>query len=262
MICSTPALAPNSQLDDQDLLRYSRHILLDEIGIEGQQAISQAHVLLIGAGGLGSPAALYLASAGVGTLTIVDDDRVELSNLQRQIIHSTASLGQNKALSAKAAAAAINPQIKINAIPSRATASELDQLVATADLVLDCCDNFTTRHAVNRACVQHKVPLVSGAAVRFDGQLTTFDARQVNAPCYHCLFGEEGEASDGPCATFGVFAPLVGVIGAAQAAEALKVIMGIGSPLIGRLQILDGRNMAWREMRYKKDPACPVCGHH
>ncbi|MDW5416039.1 molybdopterin-synthase adenylyltransferase MoeB [Iodobacter sp. CM08] len=258
----SPSIANEAELSDQDLLRYSRHILLDEIGIEGQQAISNAHVLLIGAGGLGSPAALYLASAGVGTLSIVDDDHVELSNLQRQIIHSTASLGQNKAISAKAAASAINPQIKINAITTRATAAELNKLVAAADIVLDCCDNFATRHAVNRACVAHKVPLVSGAAVRFDGQLTTFDARLGNAPCYHCLFGEEGETSDGPCATFGVFAPLVGIIGAAQAAEALKLLMRVGTPLIGRLQLLDARNMAWREMRYKQDPACPVCKHH
>jgi molybdopterin-synthase adenylyltransferase len=191
MICATSPqpFASKDDPSDQDLLRYSRHILLDEIGIEGQQAISNAHVLLIGAGGLGSPAALYLASAGVGTLSIVDDDHVELSNLQRQIIHSTANLGQNKALSAKAAASAINPQIKINAITTRATAAELNQLVAAADIVLDCCDNFATRHAVNRACVMHKVPLVSGAAVRFDGQLTTFDSRLGNAPCYHCLFG-------------------------------------------------------------------------
>ncbi|NHQ85060.1 molybdopterin-synthase adenylyltransferase MoeB [Iodobacter sp. HSC-16F04] len=247
-------------MDDQALLRYSRHILLDEIGIEGQEKISQAHVLLIGAGGLGSPAALYLASAGVGTLTIVDHDQVDLSNLQRQIIHSTASLGQNKARSAAQTIYALNPHIRVNALSTRATDKELDQLVAAADIVLDCCDNFATRHAVNRACVTHKVPLVSGAAVRFDGQLTAFDSRLDNAPCYHCLFGEEGEASDGPCATFGVFAPLVGMIGAAQAAEALKLIIGLGSPLIGRLQLLDARNMQWREMRYKRDPACPVCG--
>ncbi|PHV01911.1 molybdopterin-synthase adenylyltransferase MoeB [Iodobacter sp. BJB302] len=247
-------------MDDQALLRYSRHILLDEIGIEGQEKISQAHVLLIGAGGLGSPAALYLASAGVGTLTIVDNDQVDLSNLQRQIIHSTASLGQNKAQSAAQAIYALNPHIRVNALSTRASNKELDQLVAAADIVLDCCDNFATRHAVNRACVRHKVPLVSGAAVRFDGQLTAFDSRLDNAPCYHCLFGEEGEASDGPCATFGVFAPLVGMIGAAQAAEALKLILGLGSPLIGRLQLLDARNMQWREMRYKRDPACPVCG--
>ncbi|MEJ2793351.1 molybdopterin-synthase adenylyltransferase MoeB [Iodobacter sp. LRB] len=259
-VCPNPSASCEDTLDDQALLRYSRHILLDEIGIEGQEKISQAHVLLIGAGGLGSPAALYLASAGVGTLTIVDNDQVDLSNLQRQIIHSTASLGQNKAQSAAQAIYALNPHIRVNALSTRASNKELDQLVAAADIVLDCCDNFATRHAVNRACVRHKVPLVSGAAVRFDGQLTAFDSRLDNAPCYHCLFGEEGEASDGPCATFGVFAPLVGMIGAAQAAEALKLILGLGSPLIGRLQLLDARNMQWREMRYKRDPACPVCG--
>lgn len=257
---NSPLPSDTTDFADQDLLRYSRHILLDEIGIEGQEKLSAAHALIIGAGGLGSPVALYLASAGIGTLTIVDDDHVELSNLQRQIIHTSASLGQNKALSAAEAIKALNPHIKVNAITTRASGDVLNQLVARATIVLDCCDNFVTRHAVNRACVAHKVPLVSGAAVRFDGQLTTFDARNKEAPCYHCLFGEEGDASDGPCATFGVFAPLVGIIGAAQAAEALKVIMGLGTALTGRLQLLDARNMVWREMRYKRDPACPVCG--
>ncbi|WP_028456199.1 HesA/MoeB/ThiF family protein [Chitinilyticum litopenaei] len=256
--CPTRSAAVD--LDDDSLLRYSRHILLDELGVEGQQRICAGHALIIGAGGLGSPASLYLASAGVGTLTIVDDDHVDLTNLQRQIVHTESRVGMNKAESARATLAALNPHITINAVTTRATDAELAELVAAADVVLDCCDNFTTRHAVNRACVAARVPLVSGAAVRFDGQLTVFDARQDEAPCYHCLFGEDGEASDSPCATFGVFAPLVGIIGAAQAAEALKILSGCGTPLTGRLQLLDAREMRWREMKYKRDPACPVCG--
>jgi molybdopterin/thiamine biosynthesis adenylyltransferase len=248
------------ELDDDQLLRYSRHILLDELGIEGQEKISAAHVLMIGAGGLGSPLALYLASAGVGTLTIIDDDEVDLTNLQRQIVHTEARVGHNKAQSAKVTLSALNPHITITAINERADAQRLAQLVAAADVVVDCCDNFETRHAVNRACVAAKKPLVSGAAVRFDGQITTFDSRQTGAPCYHCLFGEDGDANDSPCATFGVFAPLVGIIGAAQAAETLKVITGCGEVLHGRLQLYDARSARWREMRYKKDPACPVCG--
>ncbi|MBM5573862.1 molybdopterin-synthase adenylyltransferase MoeB [Deefgea sp. CFH1-16] len=254
-----PTRSAQIDLDDNALLRYSRHILLDEIGIEGQTALSQAHVLVIGAGGLGSPVTLYLASAGIGTLTIVDDDHIDLSNLQRQIVHTEDRVGQNKALSAKQTLEALNSQIRIIALNERASSERLLELVAAADIVVDCCDNFATRHAINRACVASKTPLVSGAAVRFDGQLTVFDARIDGAPCYHCLFGEEGEANDGPCATFGVFAPLVGIIGAAQAAEALKVLMGLGETLIGRLQLYDARTARWREMKYKQDPICPVC---
>ena len=233
--------------------------MLDEIGIEGQQHISSAHVLIIGAGGLGSPAALYLAAAGVGTLTIADADEVDLTNLQRQIVHTQARVGQNKARSAQQSLQQINPDIHINPLPERLAGARLDELVAQASVVLDCCDNFATRHAVNRACVAARVPLVSGAAVRFDGQLTTFDLRDQANPCYHCLFSEEGEISDSPCASFGVFAPLTGIIGAAQAAEAIKLITGVGQSLAGRLQLLDARDLSWREMRYKKDPACPVC---
>ncbi|WP_051534618.1 HesA/MoeB/ThiF family protein [Deefgea rivuli] len=255
-----PTRTAKIDLDDAALLRYSRHILLDEIGIEGQTALSNAHVLVIGAGGLGSPVALYLASAGIATLTIVDDDVVDLTNLQRQIIHTEASVGSNKAESAKHSLSQLNSQINIIALAERATGERLLELVRAADIVVDCCDNFATRHAINRACVATKTPLVSGAAVRFDGQLTVFDSRVAGAPCYHCLFSEDGEDSDSPCATFGVFAPLVGMIGAAQAAEALKVLMGLGETLIGRLQLFDARNSRWREMKYKQDPHCPVCG--
>lgn len=255
-----PTRSADIDLDNQTLLRYSRHILLDDIGIEGQTAICNAHVLVIGAGGLGSPVALYLASAGVGTLTIVDDDVVDLTNLQRQIIHTEASVGRNKAESAKHTLSQLNSQIHLVALAERASGERLLELVNAADVVVDCCDNFATRHAINRACVATKTPLVSGAAVRFDGQLTVFDSRIAGAPCYHCLFGEDGDATDGPCATFGVFAPLVGMIGAAQAAEALKVLMGLGDTLIGRLQLFDARSSRWREMKYKQDPHCPVCG--
>nr|WP_314901020.1 molybdopterin-synthase adenylyltransferase MoeB [uncultured Deefgea sp.] len=255
-----PTRSAQIDLDDAALLRYSRHILLDEIGIEGQTALCNAHVLIIGAGGLGSPVALYLASAGIGTLTIVDDDDVDLTNLQRQIVHTEDRVGQNKAQSAAVTLQQLNSQIDIHPLAERASGDRLLELVNAVDVVVDCCDNFATRHAVNRACVASKTPLVSGAAVRFDGQLSVFDSRIAGAPCYHCLFEEEGEANDGPCATFGVFAPLVGIIGAAQAAETLKVIMGLGEPLIGRLQLFDARTSRWREIKYKQDPNCPVCG--
>lgn len=252
-----PVVAP--ELNDAQLLRYSRHILLDEFGIEGQMQVARSHALIIGAGGLGAPAALYLAAAGVSRITIADADTVDLTNLQRQIVHTQARVGQNKAHSAQATLQQINAEIEITPLAERLAGARLAELVASADVVLDCCDNFATRHAVNRACVAARVPLVSGAAVRFDGQLTTFDLRHADNPCYHCLFAEEGDVSDSPCATFGVFAPLTGMIGTAQAAEALKVLTGVGKTLVGRLQLLDALDLSWREMRYKKDPACPVC---
>lgn len=246
-------------LDDTSLLRYSRHILLDEIGTEGQEKLLAAHVLQIGAGGLGSPAALYLAASGIGTLTLVDDDTIDLTNLQRQIVHTAARIGENKAVSAAQTLHELNPETRVQAVNRRAAGEDLLQLVAAADVVVDCCDNFATRHAVNRACFALGKPLVSGAATRFDGQLTVFDPRRELSPCYHCLFGEEGEATDGPCATFGVFAPLVGIIGSMQAGETLKLVMGIGESPVGRLLLLDARSMTWREMRYGKDPGCMVC---
>lgn len=246
-------------LDDSRLLRYSRHILLDEIGVEGQGKILAAHVLVIGAGGLGSPAALYLAASGVGTLTLVDDDEVELSNLQRQILHTPERIGQNKALSAATTLSRLNPEIRLLPVTTRAAGDELLALVRAADVIVDCCDNFATRHAVNRACFSLGKPLVSGSATRFSGQLTVFDPRQAKSPCYHCLFGEEGEEGDGPCATFGVFAPLVGIIGSMQSAEALKLIIGCGEAPVGRLLQLEALTLRWRESRLGRDPACPVC---
>ena len=246
-------------MNDAQLLRYSRHILLDEIGIEGQQRLLGATALIVGAGGLGSPAALYLASAGVGTLILVDDDEVDLTNLQRQIIHTTERVGQPKVASAKAALNALNPDCNVVALHERALGERLAELVAQADVVLDCCDNFATRHAVNRACMAARVPLVSGAAVRFDGQLSVFDPRSDASPCYACLFPEDQAFQDEACGTMGVFAPLVGVIGAMQAAEALKLIVGTGTPLAGKLLLLDGRAMEWNSITLARATDCPVC---
>ena len=247
-------------MNDDQLLRYSRHILLPQIGIEGQQRIVAGHALVIGAGGLGSPAALYLATAGVGTITIADGDVVDLTNLQRQLLHTHESVGRPKAASARDTIARYNPEVKVVAIEHRAEGTKLDGLILNADVVLDCCDNFVTRHAVNRACVRHQKPLVSGAAIRFDGQLSVFDLRDATAPCYHCLFPEGQEVEELRCAVTGVFAPVTGIIGAVQAAEALKVLAGIGETLNRRLLLLDGLSMEWRSINIKKDPACAVCG--
>ena len=246
-------------MNDDQLLRYSRHILLDDIGIEGQQRLLDARALVIGAGGLGSPAALYLAASGVGRITLVDDDDVDLTNLQRQIMHTTARVGQPKVESGRAALAAINPDVEVVALRERAQGERLRALVADADVVLDCSDNFATRHAVNRACVAARVPLVAGAAIRFDGQITVVDSRDAACPCYACLFPEDSRFEEVACSTMGVFAPVVGIIGAMQAAEALKLLARAGEPLAGRLLMLDGRAMAWSAIRTARDPACPVC---
>jgi molybdopterin/thiamine biosynthesis adenylyltransferase len=246
-------------MNDDQLLRYSRHILLEEIGVEGQERLMAAHALVIGAGGLGSPVALYLGTAGVGRITLVDHDTVDLTNLQRQIAHNMARVGEAKALSAQQAIAAINPEPRVRAVTARADARLLDELVADADVVIDCCDNFSTRHAVNAACVRHGKPLVSGAAIRFDGQISVYDTRDDKSPCYACVFPPAQEFEETRCATMGVFAPLVGIIGAMQAAEALKLLSGAGSSLAGRLQMLDGRTMEWSEVRVPRNPACPVC---
>ena len=246
-------------MQDDALLRYSRHILLNEIGIEGQQRILASHVLLIGAGGLGSPAAMYLACAGVGTLTVVDHDVVDLTNLQRQIAHRTDSVGQPKVESLRRALLELNPAVQVQALTQRADAALLDQLLPDVDVVLDCCDNFSTRQAVNAACVRHRVPLVSGAAIQFDGQISVYDTRHPQSPCYACLFPPDTDMQDMRCATMGVFAPLVGIVGAMQAGEALKLITGAGEPLCGRLLMLDGRSMEWTSVRLPRAAHCSVC---
>jgi len=245
-------------MNDQELLRYSRHILLNELGVVGQQRLREARMLVIGAGGLGSPAAFYLASAGVGSLTLVDGDKVDLTNLQRQILHTTDRIGQPKAASGRQTLVAINPQVEVIARTERVGDSELDGLVSAATIVLDCSDNFSTRHAVNRACVKHRRPLVSGAAIRFDGQLAVFDLTRSDSACYACLF-PEGEGEDELCAVMGVFAPLTGIIGTMQAAEALKLAAGAGESLAGRFMLLDALTMSFRTLRVPRDPNCPVC---
>ncbi len=249
-------------MTDDELLRYSRHILLEELGVEGQARITAAHALVVGAGGLGSPVALFLASAGVGRITLVDPDVVDLTNLQRQIAHSMDRIGQAKVASARAAMGAINPLVAVEALALRADAALLDAQVPTCDVVLDCTDNFKTRQAVNAACVRHGVPLVSGSAIRFDGQVSVFDAREGSTPCYACLFPPAQAPEEVRCATMGVFAPLVGIIGSLQAAEALKLLAGAGTSLAGRLLMLDALRMEWNEIRVPRQEGCPVCGEH
>lgn len=247
-------------MNDDQLLRYSRHILLDEVGIEGQQRLIDAHVLVVGAGGLGSPVALYLAASGVGHISIADHDVVDLTNLQRQIAHSTERVGQPKVDSAAQAMHALNPEVRVTALVQKLDAVQLDAIVPTVTVVVDCCDNFETRQAVNAACVKHKVPLVSGAAVRLDGQLAVYDARDAQSPCYACIFPPDEAPEEVRCATLGVLAPLVGVVGTMQAMETVKLITGMGSNLVGKLQMLDGRHMDWSTLRLQRNPQCPVCG--
>jgi len=246
-------------LGDEALLRYSRHILLPQIGIEGQERLLNARALVLGAGGLGSPAALYLASAGIGTLALADGDTVDLTNLQRQILHRTSAVGRPKVQSGVATLAEINPGCKVVPLQERLAAARLEEEVAAADVVLDCSDNFATRHAVNRACVKYRKPLVSGAAIRFDGQVAVFDGRRADAPCYHCLFPESEDVEEIRCAVMGVFAPITGIVGAVQAAEALKLVIGCGESLAGRLLLLDGLAMEWRSIAVPRDPGCAVC---
>jgi molybdopterin/thiamine biosynthesis adenylyltransferase len=247
-------------MQDAQLLRYSRHILLDEFGVEAQQRLLSSHALIVGAGGLGCPAALYLAASGVGKLTIADGDTIDATNLQRQILYRDANIGQPKAASAKATLHEVNPEIQVVALGERLDGAKLSSLVSSVDVVLDCTDNFATRHALNRACVKHSKPLVSGAAIRFDGQLAVFDLRRAGSPCYACLFPESAEAEDVACAVMGVFSPLTGAIGALQAAEAIKLLCGLGETPDTRLQMFDALHSEWRAVRIPKDPACPVCG--
>ena len=244
---------------DDQLLRYSRHILLDEIGVDGQERISGSHVVVIGAGGLGSPVALYLGSAGVGRITLVDHDVVDLTNLQRQIAHTWSRLGSPKVASAATAVTAVNSEVEVTALQKRADAALLDELVPGCDVVVDCSDNFATRHAINAACVKHVKPLVSGAAIRFDGQISVYDPREPQSPCYACVFAPDATFEETRCATMGVFAPMVGILGSMQAAEALKLLAGVGQSLAGRLLMLDGRVMQWTEVQVPRNTNCPVC---
>lgn len=246
-------------MNDDQLLRYSRHILLPEIGVEGQEALLAARVLVLGAGGLGSPASMYLAAAGVGTVVLADNDTVDLTNLQRQILHTADSVGDFKVASGARTLHRLNPLARVETLAMRLEGDALDEQVALADVVLDCCDNFATRHAVNRACVRHRVPLVSGAAIRFDGQISVFDLR-TEGPCYHCLFPEGEDVEEVRCAVMGVFAPVTGIVGATQAAEALKLLIGCGTSLAGRLLLLDALRMEWRSIGVVRDPLCAVCG--
>lgn len=247
-------------LSDQELLRYSRQILLQQVDIDGQLKLKNSRVLIVGVGGLGSPVALYLAAAGVGELHLADFDCVDLTNLQRQIIHDTHSVGEHKVDSALRRISAINPEVNVVAHRSALDAESLARAVAAVDLVLDCCDNFSTREAVNAACVAARKPLVSGAAIRLEGQLSVFDSRQAASPCYHCLYGH-GSEEELTCSEAGVIGPLVGLVGSMQALEALKVLAGFGEPLVGRLLLIDALGARFRELRVKRDPACSVCGH-
>jgi len=246
-------------MNDNQLLRYSRQIMLPQIDIEGQQKLLAANILIIGAGGLGSPAAMYLAAAGVGTLTIYDDDVVDLSNLQRQITHHTPDIGTDKVISTQKTLNQLNPEVNIRAVKQRLEGEQLDLEVQQADVVLDCSDNFTTRFAINTACVKYQTPLVSGAAIRFEGQVTVFTPGKNDSPCYNCLYNSEGEELQN-CATNGVIAPITGIVGSIQALEAMKLIMTIGETLTGRLLLLDCLTMEWNTMKLRRNPDCPSCG--
>ncbi len=243
---------------DEELARYSRQILLPELDIEGQESLKSAHAVIVGLGGLGSPVAMYLAAAGVGELTLIDDDVVDLSNLQRQIIHTTETLAEPKVCSAQSQLAKLNPHCKVNAIQTRLTAENISQLCASVNVILDCSDNFGIRFLLNQFSVEQKIPLVSGAAVRFDGQVAVFDSRNVLSPCYRCLYEDTGE-DDVRCVNNGVLAPVVGIVGTIQATETLKLLTGMGETLVGRLLLIDALAMRIRDIKLTKDPHCPVC---
>ncbi|TMH88821.1 MAG: molybdopterin-synthase adenylyltransferase MoeB [Betaproteobacteria bacterium] len=246
-------------MNDEQLLRYSRHILLPEIGVEGQERLRSAAVLVVGAGGLGCPAALYLAAAGVGRLTLADPDEVDLTNLQRQILYRTDSVGVRKVEAARAALNAVNPEVEIVEVAARLEGDQIEKLISKNDVVLDCTDNFATRHALNRGCVRRRKPLVSGAAMRFDGQVAVFDLSKADSPCYACLFPEDAEVEEVQCSVMGVFAPLTGVVGALQAMEAIKLLLQVGRSLSGRLLLLDAKDADWRSVKVTKDPGCKIC---
>ncbi len=247
-------------MNDEQLLRYSRHVLLEDIDVDGQEKLLASHVLVIGVGGLGSAAAPYLAAAGLGTITLIDHDQVELTNLQRQIMHSQNSIGQNKAASGKSFLQQLNSGIQVNAIEGKASNELLDQLLPMVTIVLDCTDNFATRQMINRLCVKHQVPLVSGSALRFDGQISVFDSRNANSPCYACIFSPEEQLEEVSCASMGIFSPLVGIIGSMQAAQTLQVLIGFGEPLVGRMLLWNARTTQIDEIRISRNPECVVCG--
>jgi len=247
-------------MDDQQLLRYSRHLLLDEIDVDGQEKLIHSHVLVIGAGGLGSAAAPYLAAAGIGHITLIDHDTVELTNLQRQVMHTEGSIGESKVASGKDFLQRLNSDIQIETIQSKANAALLDDLLPSVDIVLDCTDNFSTRHLINAACVKHRVPLVSGSALKFDGQVSVFDPRNSASPCYACIFSPEEKFEEVSCASMGIYSPLVGIIGAMQAAQALQVLIGFGEPLVGRMLLWNGQTTQIDEIRISRNPDCLVCG--
>lgn len=247
-------------MNDQQLLRYSRHLLLEEIDVVGQEKLLQSHALVIGAGGLGSATAPYLSAAGLGFITLMDHDQVELTNLQRQIMHAENSIGKSKVASGKEFLQRLNSSIQIDTIEARATTQLLDELLASVDIVLDCTDNFSTRHLINASCVKHLTPLVSGSALRFDGQISVFDPRKPSSPCYACIFSPEESFEEVSCASMGIFSPLVGIIGAMQAAQALQVLIGFGEPLVGRMLLWNGRNTQIDEIHISRNPDCLVCG--
>jgi len=245
-------------MNDHQLLRYSRHILLPQVDMEGQQKLLASRVFIVGLGGLGSPVALYLAAAGVGHLVINDDDQVELSNLQRQILYTPLDIGANKPDSAKRKLNGLNPDITVEAINGRLSPSALEVILHGIDVVVDCSDNFTTRFLLNRLCVEQEKPLVSGAVIRFEGQLTVFDPARPDSPCYNCLYPDQGDTPEN-CARNGVIAPLPGIVGSLQALETLKLLLAIGTPPVGRLMLFDALHCEWRQMRFRKDPSCPTC---
>jgi molybdopterin-synthase adenylyltransferase len=247
-------------MNDEQLLRYSRHLLLEQIDVLGQEKLLAAHVLVIGCGGLGSAAAPYLAAAGIGTITLIDHDQVELTNLQRQIMYTQESIGNSKALSAKAFLETLNPNAQINAIAAKADKALLNELLPSVDVVLDCTDNFSTRQLINAVCVQHQKLLVSGSALGFDGQVTVFDLRQSSSPCYACIFSPEESVEEVSCSSMGVFSPLVGIIGTMQAAQCLQVLVGFGKPLVGRLLLWNARSTQVDEIKLSRNPDCSVCG--
>ena len=247
-------------MNDEQLLRYSRHLLLEEIDVAGQEKLLASHVLVIGAGGLGSAAAPYLAAAGVGHITLIDHDQIELTNLQRQIMHAESKIGQSKVASGKEFLGLLNSSISIETIQAKATSSLLDDLLPGVDIVLDCTDNFTTRHLINAFCVKHQKPLVSGSALRFDGQISVFDPRNSASPCYACIFSPDEKFEEVSCSSMGIFSPLVGIIGTMQAAQALQMLIGFGQPLVGRMLLWDARTTRIDEIKIARNAECSVCG--